>query len=116
MISLHQLISVAPFPQDTKNKLFSQEETLSADKKMELAELCWVLISQSYQNELRSKQELAVLDMAKGGKEYTKEDFKKMGTELFMGLVQKLDIQSSEEDLASAREKLGDLIQEQQNN
>jgi hypothetical protein len=116
MVSLHQLISVAPFPPDTKNELFSQEETLSSDKKLELEELCWTLISQLYLNELRSKQELAVLEMAKGEKQYTKEDFKKMGDELFADLMKKLEVHGNEEDLAQAREKLGELLQEQPNN
>jgi len=116
MITLRQLITVAPFPEETRQELLSHEDALTSDKKVEVEELCWALISQWYQNELRAKQELATLEMAQGTKQYTVEDFKRMGDEVFIDLVQKLDVQSSEEDLAEAREKLGALLNEHQNN
>jgi len=112
MITLQKLISVAPFPEETKAELLSHVDRLEKERKLELEELCWSLISQWYQNELRGKQELATLEMAQGKKQYTKEDFKKMEEELFTDLVTKLDTQSSEEDLAEAREKLGALLNE----
>lgn len=116
MITLSQLIQVAPFPEETKKDLLSKEDTLSEEKKVELEELCWGLISQWYQNELRSQQEMAALEVSRGEKQYTKEDFNKMADDLFSELVQKLDVQSSEEDLAEAREKLGAILHDQQTN
>ena len=116
MITLRQLIAVAPFPEDTKTELLSHVETLSSDKKRDLEELCWQFISQWYQNELRAKQETAVLEMNNGKKKYTKEDFQKIGDDLFTELTQKMDVQSSEEDLEQARENLNILLQEHSKN
>ena len=113
MITLSQLIQVAPFPEETKKELLSKEETLSPDKKLQLYELCWQLISQWYQNELRAKQEMAVMEMTKGEKSYTKEDLAKMGDDLFDELLRKLAAHENEEDLSEAREKLGQLLEEQ---
>ncbi|SRR5258708_26760931 len=113
MITLTQLISVAPFPSDTKEELLAQEETLSVDKKLQLEELCWQLISQWYQNELRAKQEMAVMEMTKGEKTYTKEDLQKMGDDLFEDLLKKVALHENEEDLSEAREKLNNLLEGQ---
>jgi len=113
MIALPQLIQVAPFSSETKKELLAQVDSVSVDKKLQLEELCWRLISQWYQNELRAKQEMAVMEMTKGEKTYTKEDFSKMGDDLFDEFVSKLSAQSTEEDLSEAREKLGQLLQDQ---
>ena len=66
MITITQLINIAPFPEETKKELLSKSDTLSDSKKVELEELCWALISQWYKNELRARQEIATLEMAKG--------------------------------------------------
>lgn len=109
MITLQQLINLAPFPDETRHELLQSADTLADSKKIELEELCWALISQWYHNELRSRQEIATLEMAKGEKSYSKEDFSRMGDDLFQEVVRKLEVESSQEDLENVREKLASL-------
>jgi hypothetical protein len=109
MITLQQLINVAPFPDETKKELLESVDTFSDSKKVELEELCWAFISQWYHNELRARQEIATLEMAKGEKTYTSEDFAKMGDDLFLEVFKKFEAEESEEDLEKVREKLASL-------
>lgn len=109
MITIQQLINVAPFPEETKKELLDSVDTLSDSKKVEIEEACWMLISQWYHNELRARQEIATLQMANGEKTFSKEDFAKMGDDLFTEVLKKLEIEEDEEDLENVRKKLANL-------
>ncbi len=109
MITLQQLINVAPFPEETRKELHEGSENFSDSKKIELEKLCWAFISQWYQNELRAKQETATLEMAKGEKVYTSEDFAKMEKDLFQEIINKFKAVGSNEDLEEVRTKLATL-------
>ena len=109
MITITQLINIAPFPEETKKELLSKSDTLSDSKKVELEELCWALISQWYKNELRARQEIATLEMAKGDKQYSEDEFAKMGDVLFKELLNKMSVEATDEDLEKVREKLSTL-------
>jgi hypothetical protein len=109
MITLQQLINVAPFPDETKKELLEASDTLSDSKKFELQGICWALISQWYENELRSRQEIATLEMAKGGTVLSSEDFTKISDDLYQEVVSKLVIEENEEDLEEVRQKLARL-------
>ncbi|HVF69063.1 MAG TPA: hypothetical protein VNA13_00710 [Xanthomonadales bacterium] len=109
MISIQQLINVAPFPQETKDELLAKCDDMSDSKKIEVESLCWALISQWYQNELGARQEKAMLEMAEGGKISSKEDFAKMSDTLFAEIVGKFKVEESQEDLEEVRAKLANL-------
>ena len=106
MISLQQLITIAPFPEQSKKQLTDALPTYSDDKKFELMEMCWALISKDYQNKLQFKFQSATLEMAEGKKTYSKEDFKKMEDDLFDELVEKLQVAEDQIEIANVREKL----------
>ncbi len=109
MITLTQLINVAPFPEPTKQELLKASETFSDTKKFELEEMCWALISQWYQNELISRQEVAALEMANGGTKLTIEEFAKISEDLLFEVVTKLEVESSEKNLEDVRERLKEV-------
>lgn len=110
MISIQQLISVAPFSEEMKQELLTAVPALSDGKKFELEEMCWALISQWYQNELHARQEIAVLEMAEGKKTYPEDYFEKLPDEIFAEFVKKLSIEETKENLESVREKLTNEI------
>lgn len=106
MITTKQLIQLAPFPEDVKKELLENADAFSADKKFEVEETCWKLISADYQNKLRLKMHQAALEMAKGEKSYAKEDFKKMEDDLFSELASKLTTQTTQEEIENIRKQL----------
>lgn len=106
MITTKQLIQIAPFPEDVKRELLEKADTFSPDKKFELEETCWALISTDYQNRLRLKMQQAALEMAKGEKTYSKEDFKKMEDNLFLELTNKFKAQTNQEEIENIRKNL----------
>lgn len=106
MISLEQLIQIASFPEETKRELVEKLETLSPDKRFELIQMCWALISADYQNKLSFERQKATLEMAKGEKTYSKEDFQEMEDKLFLELTNKLELTGNQEELEEVREKL----------
>lgn len=106
MIATKQLIQLAPFPENVKKELLEKANAFSADKKFEVEETCWGLISADYQNKLRLKMHQAALEMAKGEKSYSKEDFKKMEDDLFLELANKLTTQTTQEEIENIRKQL----------
>lgn len=106
MIKLKQLIQVAPFPEGAKKQLLEQVDSFSQEKQFELIETCWALISADYQNRLRGELQNATLEMAKGEKVYSKEDFKKMEDDLFLELTSKLDTLENQEEIEVVRKRL----------
>lgn len=106
MITTKQLIQVAPFSQDLKKELLGKADSFSADKKFELEETCWTLISTDYQNRLRFQMQKATLEMAKGEKTYSKEDFKKMEDDLFLELANRLNAEATQEEIENIRKQL----------
>lgn len=106
MITTKQLIQIAPFPEDVKRELLEKADTFSPDKKFEVEETCWALISAYYQNRLSFKMQQATLEMAKGEKTYSKEEFRKMEDDLFLELTNKLNTQVTQEEIESVRKQL----------
>jgi hypothetical protein len=114
MISIQQLINVAPFPEETKQELLTAVPTMADAKKFELEELCWALTSQWYQNEIQIRSESMIMEMAKGEKEYTKEEISAVPQQLFSELVKKLATEETKEDLEKVREKLAQVTEAKQ--
>jgi len=108
MITAKQLIQVAPFPQDTKQQLLDKADSFSKEKQFQVMETCWALISADYQNKLRFQMQKATLEMAKGEKTYSKEDFKKMEDDLFLELISKLNLLGNQEEIENVRRELQD--------
>lgn len=106
MIDLKQLIQIAPFPEDSKKELMEKMESLSEDKKMELMETCWMLISTEYQGKLQHEIQKATLEMAQGDKNYTKDDLHKIEENLFLELTNRLQAVDSQEQIEKIRSKL----------
>ena len=113
MINVKQLIQVAPFSQDIKKELLEKADSFSADRKFELEETCWALISADYQNRLRFQMQQAALEMAKGEKTYSKEDFKKMEDDLFLELLNKLNAAGNEEQISKIKQQLQSVTSNQ---
>lgn len=106
MISIQQLIQVAPFPEDKKQELLQKADAFSEEKKFALMEACWALISQQYQNRLQLGMHKAVLEMANGKKSYSQEELKKIEDDLFLELKNRLVPAENQEDISQIREKL----------
>lgn len=110
MIGLKQLIQVAPFPEDSRKELLEKMESLSEDKKIELMETCWALISTQYQGKVQYELQKAMLEMAKGEKTYTKDDLSKIEDNLFLELTNRLQAAGSEDKIEEIRKQLGPII------
>jgi hypothetical protein len=109
MITLRQLISVAPLSEEVKKELLAAAPTFSAGKVFEVEQLCWAMISQWYQNELSHRQETAVLEIAQG-KTYAEDYFEKLPDMLYRELVEKLQEEETEENLEAVRAKLAAVV------
>jgi len=113
MITTRQLIEIAPFPEDVKKQLLEKADTFSPDKKFEIEETCWALISANYQNTLRFKVQQATLEMAKGEKTYNKEDFDKMENDLLLELTNKLNAAGNQEQIEEIKRQLESSLDNQ---
>lgn len=109
MITLKKLITVAPFSEEVKTELLSKVDTLSDAKKFELTDMCWMLISQWYHNEIRARYEIATLEMAEGKKTYTKEELAKIPDQLFDELMNKLKEAATAEEIEEVRGKIATI-------
>lgn len=110
MITTKQLIEIAPFPEDVRKQLLERVDTFSPDKKFEVEETCWALISANYQNELRFKLQRAAFEMAKGEKTYSKDDFDKMENDLLLELANKLNASGNQEQIEEIKKQLKSSI------
>ena|SRR3989337_2169514 len=119
MMTLQKLITLAPFSTEMRKELLEKSEQFSDDKKFELEELCWGLISQWYHNEVASRSERAILEAATSELEDTQQgsskDISKIPDEVFAELIAKFDAASSEEEIEELREKLATINPAQQN-
>lgn len=106
MITLHNLITVAPFSEDVRTELLEKEDSLSDGKKIDLINLCWDMIASWYEEEIRHRYEMALLEMAEGTKQYTQEDLDKISDDVFSELTRKLQASETAEDIKEVREKL----------
>ena len=111
MVNAKQLIQVAPFSEDLKRQLLEKADSFSQDKKFEVEQTCWALISAEYQNRLRFQMQKATLEMAKGEKTYSKEDFRKMEDDLFLELVNRLTTAGNQEQIEEIRKQLKPSIE-----
>lgn len=112
MITLQQLITITPFSEETRKELLEKSEQFSDEKRFELEELCWKLLSQWYNNEVASRSERAILEAAKNEVEETQgtsPSIAQIPDEVFSELTAKLDIVSKEEDIQHVREKLATI-------
>lgn len=107
MINLEQLITIAPFPDDTRQELVEKLPTISEDQKYELTQLAWSLISQEYQTKLQFQMQNAMTEMVEGKKTYTQADFRQMEKDAFNELVKKLDAAEDKEKIDEVRQQLG---------
>ena len=110
MITVKQLIQVAPFPEESKKQLLDKADSFSPEKQFEVMETCWELISADYQNRLSSEIEKATLEMAKGEKTYSKEDFGKMENDLFLELTNRLAASDNQEQIDEIKKQLASSI------
>ena len=113
MITAKQLIQVAPFPEDVKKQLIDKADSFSKEKQFEVMETCWALISADYQNKLRFQMQKATLEMAKGEKTYSQEDFSKMEDDLFLELTNRLDVSGNQEQIDEIKKQLESSIKNQ---
>ena len=109
MITINQLINVAPFPESTKQQLLAEVDYFSSDKRFEVEETCWALISMDYQNRLQYEQQKAIGEMAKG-KKYTSEELKSFEQALILELTRQLTNTETKEALSEVRTKLTSVL------
>lgn len=106
MITIKQLIQIAPFPEDTRQELLTKVDSLTDAQKFDLEEKCWALISADYKNRLNFEIQKRTYEMAKGEKIYSKEYFKKMEHDLFLELANKINTQATQEEIENIRKQL----------
>jgi hypothetical protein len=107
MIGLEDLIYMAPYPPDTRQKLLSALDSLSPRKKSELEDLSWMTIAQWYNNEVRSRQEIMTLEMAHGRAHYSREDMQRVPDEVLSELAGKVPGATDKDELVTIlQEKL----------
>lgn len=113
MIGIKELVQVAPFPQESKKQLLDALPSFSDEKKFELMQTCWQLISADYQNKLSFEIQKMTLEMAEGTKSYTQDDFKKAEDDLFNEIITKLEAVGSEDKIEEIRQQLKTSAQTQ---
>ena len=108
MITIKQLITLAPYPPDVKQQLLEKAESFSPEKKFEVEETCWALISMEYQNKLQYEQQKAGLSAMTGAPSETPQVVEER---ILRELVQKLEEENTEEALTEVRKKLSETQQ-----
>lgn len=106
MIKFSALISLAPYPEDMKKDFIAREGELTEDQKFQLSEVAWQALSTLYRAELQKRTNDMMLEMAKGGKTYSPNDFQEVKAKLYYEFAQKLEAAETEAGLAEVKQKL----------
>lgn len=113
MITLQQLLTIAPFSEETRKELLEKSEHFSDAKEFEAEELCWGLISQWYHDEVDSRTKIAIQENAKQAVEQPENqqfaEIEKIPDKVFSELTAKLADASSTEEMQEVREKLAEI-------
>lgn len=112
MLTIQQLITIAPFAPDMQEKLIAALPTMSEDRKKDLVITCWDLIDQQCAMKVQFARENALAEMALGEKQYTKEDFQKMEDTVYAEFAGKLQIREDTGNLDEARKAMQLIIKE----
>lgn len=115
MIAIQNLITLAPFSQEVKTELLKKVDSFSDDKKRQLIDMSWDLISQWYHDEVRHRYNEALLEMAEGKKTHTKEYLEKIPDHVFTEFTTKLEGLETIEDITEIRKKLTNLTTAEEN-
>ncbi|HRN95863.1 MAG TPA: hypothetical protein PLD54_00270 [Candidatus Levybacteria bacterium] len=107
MITLIDLITIAPLNEEFKKELLTKVGDLTAEQKFELEDACWQSISQEIENKLQYEAQVAMNNVLKG-EDFT-FDLQKREQELYEELAQKFDAHNSEEKIEEIREKLQEI-------
>lgn len=105
-MTLRKLIEMLPFKEEVRSQLLEIIDKLTPDQRYQLSEFCWEMYEQICRIERENKQESAILEMARGGKGYTPDDFSKMGEEIIKTFNQKLESAQETEKLDEIRHQL----------
>lgn len=107
MLTIKQLISVSPFPDDVKQELLLSVETFSPEKLHETEEACWELISRDYQSRFEHQEQLARIDLTEGKPALSTEQIEEK-------LMNELWAKFGESERLEALEKVRQMLAETQ--
>lgn len=103
MITFQTLITIAPFDDETRAQIASQEPSLTEDQKLQLTQLAWSLLAQQYRAKLDSKVDDILLEIQEGKRAYNREEFKKAEEELDLEFATKLESSQTTEAIQAVK-------------
>lgn len=106
MISLKNLILATPIGEEMRKELLEEMDTFSDDKKYEISDVCWSLISSEFLTDLNLKRQKMLIEMAKGEKTYNKDEFSQVEEDLFNELAQKIEAVDNDAKIEELKRKL----------
>lgn len=109
MITLKTLVTIAPFSNEMQTKLLELLPTLSDEKKVEITELCWEMISEQYEIDVQFATQNALLEMASGQKHYSEEDLLKIADDRMVALAERLETKGEKGVLLDVRTELAKI-------
>lgn len=106
MISLKNLILTTPIGEEIRKELLEEMDTFSDDKKYEISNVCWSLISSEFLTNLNLKRQKMLTEIAKGEKTYNKDEFSQIEKDLFNELAQKLEATDTDAKIEEVKKQL----------
>ena len=106
MITLKQLLPIAPLGEDVRQQALQQLDALSPEQVQSLEMLCWDAICQEYNSKIGLIREKAMTESALGTKPFSVEEVKQQEEALFIELAGRLDSSATEEELEEVRLRL----------
>jgi len=106
MISIKQLIQVAPFPEDQRKKLIENIDKLTDDQKYRLSNIAWKALAHIYFAQLKAERQLLMDEVIHEKRKMNPNDFEEIEAKLLHEFAQKLEAAESQESIGEVRKEL----------
>ncbi len=111
-ITLKSLLMAAPIPEEVKKQAMDQIDTLTPEQKLELSNIAWFGLSQTYNNELQYQLDTMLAEVREGKRTFNPNDFNEVKAKLQQELAQKLNAAETQEDIEEVRTQLEKITKE----
>ncbi len=106
MMTLKQLVRIAPFDEETRTLILNSEESLTPDQKREIIELAASLMGEEQQHEIDTRVDAELDKVAKGDKQFSPDFTKKIIEELDFDMKKKSHQAETDTEIASIQQSL----------
>lgn len=106
MITLKQLIKIAPFPDDRRKALLENLDKMNEDQKYRISNVAWHALAQMYFARLKAENDLIRDEVIHDQRKFNLNDFEEIKAKLTHEFAQKLQAAESQESVDEVKQQL----------